>query len=175
MSYTSDAQRVKDFEKAYDTHADEIFRYIYFRLSDREKAKELTQEVFLRTWKYMNSGKTIEHMRAFLFRTARNIFINEIRSKRPVSSLDLLMESGFEVGDPQVEKERKMKIEADELVRKLDGLNEAYREVISLRYGNQLSIKEIAEVLGESENVVSVRIHRAVARLREMYEKNKTQ
>ena len=53
---SSSAQLQKEFEKAYDLYADAIFRHCYLRVSDRELAKDLMQEAFMKTWEYLASG-----------------------------------------------------------------------------------------------------------------------
>ncbi len=70
------------FETLYDTHADALWKHLYHRLGDNERAKELMQEVFLKAWQYVLQGKQIEHEKAFLYRIAKNLFINEIRTKK---------------------------------------------------------------------------------------------
>ena len=56
-----------------------------------------------------------------------------------------------------------------EVVDKLFEIDEKYRDVLVLRYTEGLSVQEIAEVLGERENTVSVRIHRGIQQLRKLY------
>jgi RNA polymerase sigma-70 factor (ECF subfamily) len=59
-------------------------------------------------------------------------------------------------------------IDARAMLPKLDRLDEKYRQVVIMRYIDELSPKEIAEVLGDEENTVSVRLHRAIQKLRAM-------
>ncbi|MES2953299.1 MAG: RNA polymerase sigma factor [Patescibacteria group bacterium] len=153
-----------DFLKAYDEYADAIFRHCYFRISDREKAKDITQETFLRAWHYLTEGHTINTMRSFLYRVANNLIIDEMRKKKTVS-LDKLQEEGFDPGfDERSKTERE--IDAKSVAGMLENLDEPYRNVITMRYINDLSPKEIAEILKESENAISVRIHRGIQKMR---------
>jgi RNA polymerase sigma-70 factor (ECF subfamily) len=69
---SANKQLQKEFEKAYDLYADAIFRHCYLRVSDRELAKDLMQETFMKTWEYLASGKDIDDVRPFLYRTALN-------------------------------------------------------------------------------------------------------
>src|SRR3990167_4352630 len=89
----------QEFAKAYDEFADAIFRHCYFRLSNREKAKDMMQETFMRVWSYMEKGNTIEFtkIRPFLYKTASNLIIDEYRRNKHELSLDLLREDGFEI------------------------------------------------------------------------------
>jgi len=151
------------FEKLYDTHADAIWRHFYHRLGDNERAKELMQEVFLKTWQYVMLDKTIENEKAFLYRIAKNLFINEIRTKKSQASLDSLEETGFEVKD-----EHSMTgthAEHTELMEHLDMIKDSYRTVLVMRYIDDLLVKEIAFILDENETNISMRINRGIAAL----------
>lgn len=153
------------FLDAYDSYADAIFRYSYLRLYDRAEARDIVQETFLRTWNYIKEKGEVENMRPFLYKVASNLIINRNQKKKP-TSLDALMDEGF---DPWFDdRERQTNIlDGVKVLEKLDSLDEKYREVVYLRFVEDLTPKEIAEVVGESENVVSVRIHRGVEKLKQ--------
>lgn len=159
--------RQQKFKNLYDEHADAIFRYLYFKLNDRERSLELTQEVFTRLWQYMASGKEVEFPKAFLYKSAANIFINEIRTDKRTLSLDTLLESGFEVAYEG--KDLQQIAEQQEVVDSLQALDEHDRDVLVMRYVEDMQVKEIAQVLGEKENTVSVWIKRALEKLKNIY------
>jgi len=77
-----------DFTSAYEEFADAIFRHCYFRVSDREKAKDIMQEVFVRTWNYVVEGNEINELKSFLYRTAHNLIIDEYRARKNDASLE---------------------------------------------------------------------------------------
>ncbi len=157
-----------NFLEAYDRFSDPLFRYVYLRVYDREQAKDIVQDTFVKTWDYLARGKTISTGQAFLYRTATNLIIDRSRKKKE-SSLDELMESGFDVGFD--ESQRVVSgIECARVVKMTAQLEEKYAQAVILRYVNELSPKEIAGITGESENAVSVRIHRGVAQLRTLLE-----
>lgn len=153
------------FLQAYDQYADAIFRHCYYRVYDREKARELSQECFMKTWEYLSQGKQVDNLRAFLYRVANNLIIDHSRKKKE-SSLDAMMEEGFEPAETGPDMTT-ITAEANQMIALLDKLDEKYRDVVRMRYLDDLSPKEIALALGESENVVSVRIHRGIKQLRE--------
>lgn len=159
----------KQFEDAYTELADALFRFLFFRLGDRERAKELVQETFMKAWAYATEGKKINEMRPFLYTIAMNLFRNEIRGKRPTVSLEQLMEENqFE---PSEEKPKQEDIsDGMRLLERLDELIPAYKEVLTLRYVDGLPVKDIARILGENTISTSVRIHRALKRLKKIYE-----
>lgn len=153
------------FLQTYDEHADAIYRFCYFKLLDREKAEEVSQEAFTRTWEYLAGGKEVGNIRAFVYRVAKNIIIDFFRKKKE-SSLDDLHERGFDV--PQDEHLRLTDIlDGGAVIRVIYTLDAKYREPLLLRYINDLSIKEIAEIMGATENHISVRLHRGLKHLKE--------
>src|SRR3989344_460922 len=157
----------REFLNAYDQYADALFRHCYFRIPDRERAKDLVQETFTKTWEYLVDGKEVKNMRAFLYRVATNLVIDEARKKKPIS-LDLLQEEkGFDPGHDPLERTQHM-IDAKTIVSYLSRLDPHHKEVVVMRYIDGLGPKEIAKILGETENTVSVRLHRAIQRLRSL-------
>ncbi|MEX1027360.1 MAG: RNA polymerase sigma factor [Candidatus Paceibacterota bacterium] len=156
----------RTFSRLYDEYSDAIFRHCYFRISNRERAIDLMQETFMRTWRFVVKGGEIEHPRAFLYRVANNLVINEYERRKRSSSLDVLEENtGFQPSTDEHE-ETVARLDVEILVGHLAKLNDSYRTVILMRYVDGLSIKDIAEALEESENNISVRVHRALIRLR---------
>lgn len=156
-------KREHDFMQAYEQHSDAIFRHCYFRVYDRETALDLVQETFTKTWAYIAAGNKIDNVRAFLYRTATNLIIDRSR-KATTDSLEQLQDQGFEPAThikDQVEAGIDLKI----LLKVIGRLDVIYQEVIRLRYIEGLKPREIAEITGESPNVISVRLHRGLAQL----------
>ncbi len=155
----------KKFNDAYEAYSDAIFRFCFFKISDRDKAFDLAQETFVRLWNYVRDGeKEVDNERAFLYKVARNLIIDEYR-KKDTFSLDALQEGGFDVrfdGHNDIE----LGVHAREAIEAMHELDDLYREVALLRFVEGFPPKEIAEVLSVSENVVSVRLNRAIKKLR---------
>src|SRR3990167_10551210 len=76
------ASTKEQFIDAFEKHSDELFRHATMRLSDRERAVEITQETYLRAWDYVRRGTEVREMRAFLFKTLRNLIIDEYRKHK---------------------------------------------------------------------------------------------
>lgn len=155
----------EQFMSAYDKHADEIYRHCLLRVRDTDTARDLTQETFMKCWNYLSQGNSIEYMRAFLYRVANNLIIDLSRKKRSVS-LDALQEDdGFEPVDPDSKDVTDTQAirDAQKLLSRLD---EKYRAIVTMRFLEDMSPSEISTILGVSENVVSVRLHRAIEKLR---------
>lgn len=156
----------QQFLTAYDEHADAIFRFCYAHTGKRELATDLTQDTFTRTWRYLANGKQVREMRPFLYRTARNAITDHLRSQR-TQSLDAMREAGFDIADDASPAIATL-AEAGRAVKLMQELDPKHRDILVMRYVAELQPREIATTLGESENVVSVRIHRAMAKLKEL-------
>jgi RNA polymerase sigma-70 factor, ECF subfamily len=156
------------FLKAYDLHADTLFRHCLFKVSDRELAKDLLQETFVKVWTYVAKGKEIDNMRAFLYKTLNNLVIDEYRKKKNFS-LDLLAEDGFDPVAGNLPNTFDM-IDGERAIKLLAKLDDPYKDAVFLRYVNGLEISEIVEITGQTENAVSVHIHRGLKKLKELYE-----
>lgn len=158
------------FAAAYEKYADAIFRHCYFRVFDQDRGKELMQECFMKTWEYLTRGKEIDNVQAFLYRTANNLIIDEVRrsKKRKVESLETLQEEGFDVGTDEDSEAMKSKIGEERIIAILQQVEHPYREVLIMRFIDGLQPVEIAELLRESANAVSVRINRGVKKLRSL-------
>lgn len=161
-----------EFSKAYEELSDAIFRHCFFRVSDREVALDLVQETFFKVWRSISSGSQVENMKALLFKTASNLIIDYYRKKKNFSLDEMWEEDGF---DPSGENHMEIEKEAEWSVvkRVLNKLDEKHREVMILRYVDGFSVGEVAEILGENENVVSVRLHRATAKAKEIFNDEK--
>lgn len=165
------------FEEAFTRYSDELFRHCMLRVSDRERALEITQEAFLRTWEYVGRGNTVLEFRPFLYRTLKNLIIDEYR-KQKTQSLDAMVdetEGGTieAILPPDESNTLEAAIDRFEGKRALEALQklpDAYKEVLIMRYVEGLSPKEIAASLDENENAVSVRVHRGLKKLKELLE-----
>lgn len=150
------------FLASFDEYGDAIFRFCMVKTSNRELAEDLTQETFMRYWQALRDGKDMANARAFLYTIARNLIIDWYR-KRKSDSLDDKMDAGMQVADV------KGSIEEDavyaEVIRTMVDLADSDAEILVLRYVEGMEPREIAEVIGETANTVSVRLNRAVKRL----------
>lgn len=164
MTEPSRDATAQELERVFEKYGDAIFRYVMIQSRDRDLAKDLTQETFLKYWQLLKRGDVIEHERALLYRIAGNLFIDHVRRKKSVS-LDQLLEQGFEPGcDPLEQTQTRM--ELDRALKMLGKLPKEYRQVLILRYVENLEPAEIARMTKETSNVISVRIHRGLKQLK---------
>lgn len=145
-----------------EEHYDEIFRYCARRLPTAEDAKDATQDVFMRLAKsravYDSRGKPL----AYLYTCARNACIDIMRHARPTVALD---EADAErIPDPAQERYQRNLLLADALSRLADD----EREVLELRYGQDLKMADVAAILGASRFALYRLERRALDALRQM-------
>lgn len=164
-SYSMDQDETKAyFLQIYDAYADDIFRFCALKVSNRELAQDLTQEVFTRFWQALREGTVMRSERALLYTVARNLVIDWYRKKKE-SSLDAMADSGIEFGGEDADDVTR-EAEMGEALRIVRGLDEPSRDALLMRYVEGLSPKEIATITGESANAVSVRLNRAMKKVR---------
>lgn len=154
------------FRKVYESHSTALYRHAYFRVFSKPLAEELVQEAFLRFWEYSESGKEVLNPKAFLYRTLTNLIIDNSRKKKE-SSLDELMEDSdwAEPGHSE-DSMHEIKFLFLEVKEVMSSLPKEVQEIISMKYIDDMDIKEIAEVLKTSSNHASVKLHRAVEKLK---------
>lgn len=163
----------KDKEQLFfdmvETYQDPIFRFIYFRVTNRAVAVDITQDTFTKVWLYLASGKTIEHNEAFLYRTARNAVIDFFKKSKS-ASLDTMMEGGFDPGSSKTVDEVFRGDDIATIRNLLETLDEESKQIIFLRFTEEKPIEEIAQLYGKSVNAMTVRIHRIIKKLRSRFD-----
>lgn len=164
------------FLKAFEEYSDALFRHAFLRVSDRERAIDIVHDTFTKVWAYVRNGHEVDQFRPFLYKVLNNLIVDEYR-KRKEASLDAIMEvDGVDEGTFDELSENTVESLAATLDGKkafdlLEEIPDTYREVIVLRFVDELGPKEISELIEETENVVSVRLHRGLKLLRECVEK----
>lgn len=169
VSHVMQDTPLKDqFAVIFERESDALFRFCLWRTSERELAVEFAQEAMARLWQEMVRGKEIPNPRAFLFLVAKRLVIDWYRKKRPFS-----LDKVFDDGDPALEpRDEKAAAEVEELsdgrraLELLDRVDPQYREVLYLRFVEDLPPRDIALALKLTPNAVSVRITRGLSELR---------
>ncbi|MBI1755238.1 RNA polymerase sigma factor [Candidatus Azambacteria bacterium] len=170
LAHGTMAHDPKEFIDLYDRHSDAVYRFILFKVSDREAAWDLTQDCFTKTWEYWRSEKgSVSNQKAFLFTVARNLVIDHWRARARTQTVSLdvdtidIAEKGNGTHDRLV-----LKDETQSVMKLIGNLPESDREMLTLRYTEELSFKEIAKVTGKSIIAARVHAHRALGKLKRM-------
>ena len=159
------------FGEFYSFYLNEIYRYVYFRVHNHHEAEDLTETAFLNAWRYLTAGrntKKIDNPRAWIYRIARNTMIDHFRTKKEEIPIDLLPVPSQSSNPPETDLINDEKI--DQLVEHVAKLEPKYQEVIILRFINQMSHAETAQVMEIKENHVRILQYRALEQLRKFYE-----
>ncbi len=139
-----------------------------YKTSNSEISHDLVQSTFLKTLTYLHKGGKINLMHSFLNHVLNDLIIDEYRKKKSIS-LDLLLENGFEPQFSNIERDINI-IDGKGVIVLIPQLTRKYEQVIRLRYLQGLSLKEMALITGQSENTISVQLHRGMVKLRKLYE-----
>lgn len=166
-----------------ERYQQDIFRFCAHYLRDAERAKELAQETFIRIYVARNRFDVTRAFRPWMLCIARNLCLNDIKRKKTVNMESLeeyasdARELSGTVAMAQTTGGALEQLAADDrraaLARILDGLDEESRELIRLRFYEELPARDIAEVLGSSEGAIRTRLHRVLKRLRELNQDEK--
>ncbi len=163
------------FIEAYDLYVDHIYRFIYFKVSNKETAEDLSSAVFLKTWNYLQGGNFLDckTLKSLLYKIARNLIIDHYRktsSQQSVSLEDSVFDKGLDVVDERQDifKEADVSIDIARLEKKLLELKDEYREALLMRYVDELSIGEMSKILDKSKGNTRVLIHRATNALKDL-------
>ena len=163
------------FAEIVEIYSNSIFQLGYRMLGNRHEAEDIAQEAFIRAFVNIKSFNQDLKFSTWLFRIATNLCIDRIRKKKPDYYLDaevsgtdgLTMYSQLSSNSPLPEKELES-LELQESVQKeILKLPEKYRAVIVLKYIEELSLKEISEILDMPLGTVKTRIHRGREALRQ--------
>ncbi len=154
----------------YDMYIKQIYRFVYFKVSSHEEAEDITSEVFLKTWHYLQSGKDVKSFSGLLYRIARTTIIDMYRAKAARPEV-LMGDNEIDIGDGgKLLGILDQGIEVDRIVKMIKKLKQEYQEVITLRYVDELELSEIGEIMGKGAVAVRVTLHRALAKLRVLLE-----
>ena len=158
-------------------YQDSVYRLIYRLLGRTPDIEDMAQEVFIRAYKGIGKFKQDATFSTWLTRICINYCQKQRRKrKRDTTSLEQLMSNGYDFPVTSVAPDCALEYEErNQLVRKaIDNLPEKYRIVIILRYFENYSCKQIAEILGCASGTVHSRLSRAYKKLRKQLEKSNT-
>jgi len=155
-----------EMENIISAYYEQIYKFCYWKTHDSEEAQDLTQDTFIRFLDAVQTYSDIEKPKALLYTIANNLCLNWLKKTHPLS-LDGLESQKTPAADDF----------ADDTIRKLSlstavsALPDKQQEVLLLRYGQDLKINEIAEILGLSRFQVMYRIRKALDRLKQIIAK----
>jgi len=162
------------FGMLYDRYLDRMYAYLRARTSSAEDAADLTQQVFLRAFDALDQYHPQRASFAtWLFRIARNTATDAYRRQKSAVAWDFLPAALQPIAGDDPEASALRQETRDRLRLVLGSCDARTREVLALRYGADLSVAEIAAIVGKSEAAVKKQLTRALRALKERYNNEK--
>lgn len=166
---SGDKEKFGFLMKRYES---KLFRYGKKFLSDKDNIDDALQDVFIKTYQNINSFDANQKFSSWIYRIAHNTYVNVLKKKSriPIDFFDFDTLIARTVVEDPIVREREQK-EIKEMVDKgLEKLSPKYREIIILYYLDELSYKEISDILRVPIGTVGIRLKRAKDSMREIYQ-----
>ena len=165
----------KAFDLLLSRNQEKLLTYILFVVRDREMANDMFQETFFKVVSRLQQGKYIANGKfsAWLMRIAHNVIMDWYRQQRAQNIVDAPKENDLSnVGSTLLESSREGELVNNQVMedvrRMMSHLPASQREVVFMRFYQQMSFKEIAEATGVSINTALGRMRYAILNLRRM-------
>lgn len=155
----------------YDQYVDRIYAYIYHRVGQAEVAEDLTGQVFMRMLEAIRAGHAWRtSFSGWLYRIAHNLVIDYYRRRQRASFVDLDDAAPVQAVDGDPLRSAELRLDSQRLREALHTLTEEQTQVIVLRFLEELSIAEVAKIMGKTEGAIKALQYRAVLALRRVME-----
>ena len=162
---------IRGFTALYEENMTYVFRYINYRVANRNEAEDLTAVVFekaLAAFRKYDRRKAAP--RTWLLTIARNAVTDYFRKSSKRNTIPLENALGIESADPSPQEQTERREEHKQLHICLAALPQREQEIVSLKFGAELNNRQIASVLSLSENNVGTILFRAMSKLRNCFE-----
>jgi len=161
----------KKFSKTYDKLVGKIYRFVFLKVNSQEAAEDITSQVFTKAWnRVRKSKKEIKNLPAYIYRVARTELVDYYKNK---DRFKVVSAENVQIIDPKADLAEKSQINSE--INNLSGfiaqLSDDYQNIIIWRYLDDLSYKEIADIMKRPEGTIRVMAHRALKELKENIEK----
>jgi RNA polymerase sigma-70 factor (ECF subfamily) len=155
-----------DWQAVYKELLPKVYHYFWYRTGDEATAEDLTATTFARAWQRRNRfRKDLGRFSNWVFGIAHKVALEHFRQKEHKVSLD-----DVDLAAEETHKLLETKQDVEQLAGLLAGLPEREREIISLKYGAELTNRAIAKLTGLSESNVGTILHRVVQKFRTEWE-----
>ena len=169
------SQTENQFLTYYQEFKDKVFNYLMYRLNfDRALAEDLFMDVVLKAYQHFGDFDPKKgSFKTWIFTLAHNHLVNHWRDrqKSEAVSLDKMEEEGVTVAITEMKDEVSGQIEGKNIRHALSLLSEAEREVITLRYLEDLDYAEISRITGKNEGAIRTSLSRAMDRFSVTFKK----
>ncbi|MGE3279116.1 MAG: RNA polymerase sigma factor [Candidatus Altimarinota bacterium] len=158
-----------EFEAYYDQYKHKIYSYLYYRSGrNKELAEDLTSEVFMKALEKFESYKPDSSFQSWVYAIAHNHLVDHFRKDKG-AKVDLDEVENILESDGDARSSLMKRVASEEVQELLSYLSDEEREIVLLRYQQELPMQDIADIVGMPDSTVRVVIHRALAKLRKRY------
>jgi RNA polymerase sigma factor (sigma-70 family) len=153
----------QEFVDLYDQYFDKIYQFVFYRTMHKELAEDLTSQVFMKAWEKFDTYDTSKgSFSAWIYQIARNTIIDNHRTRKDFVDLE-------SAAEPEVDPRFAENIDASNSLSRirqyLNGFSEEQRSIVIMRVWDELSYKEIADILGKSEASCKMSFSRSMAKI----------
>ena len=155
----------------YSIYFDQIYRYLFVKINDRQEAEDLTQSVFISALKNINSYKERDgaSFSSWLYRIAHNKYVDALRKKNKTYHPPIDEAYDLSSNELSAQENIEKKEQIAYMLKAVKDLTDAQQEVVALRFGRELSIAQTAQIMGKSEGAVKALQHAAVKSLQKKF------
>ncbi len=162
----------KKLEEIYSCYRRDMYITAYSILKDHQAAEDAVQNAVIKIYRHIDKIAEVKckKTRSYIVIIVRSLCLDCFKGKKDINSIDEMQDT---LANEHISlDEHILKIEESaEIARKLDKLHRPYSDILVLKYYHELTINEISDLLGITENNVSVRLNRALNALRNILEK----
>ncbi|MBN1618840.1 RNA polymerase sigma factor [Candidatus Dojkabacteria bacterium] len=155
----------EDLRKVFIQLNEQLFRYVYIRCGyNREQAEDITQDIFIKIWEkreLFNPKKS--SLKNWIYVIARNYIVDYYRLKKPTKIID---PESWESIASEVTGTQENEFMLEQVMKGLKKISAEDQEIITLRYIQELEIKDICKIIKKGYIATKVSIHRALKRLK---------
>ncbi len=154
------------FGKLYDKHVRTIYNFIFYKTRHKETAEDLTSQTFFKALSHMDSVDADRSFISWLYKIAHNSVLDHYRTKKHNDDIDDFYD--LTDGSEDIGVKIDDAAEAAKVKKYLEKLSPLERDIIIMRVWQELSYKEIAEIVGKSEASCKMVYSRSIKKLRDI-------
>lgn len=152
------------FAHLVEEHQAKLFNFIYRYTRNREDAEDLTQDTFVKAFRNLHRYDSKYSFSTWLYTIARRTAYNHFRDRKPTEAMEYDIAASSDTPDVEAARED----EKSWVWRAAQNLKPDFREALSLKYIDDLSIEEISKIMGKSQTNVKIILFRARNQLKKL-------
>jgi RNA polymerase sigma-70 factor (ECF subfamily) len=155
---------IEAFGDLYTLYLNPIYRYVFYHVRDKMAAEDITEEVFIKAWKAIDSCKGKEQtFSSWLYRIAHNQMVDKLRSTQKRQAVEVHTQSLPETAD--IERETEARLEWEQTLEAISCLPKKQKQIVILKFVEGMDNREIERITGKSQNSIRALQMRALSTL----------